>query len=622
MSSELLIRGFFAFILSISFACSIYSKDLRERNQSNEDDLQRYQPYISPYLYPLITGILFVLSWMKLGTEEAIHSILVFCFDVFLQISLYYLILLFIMPLLRKYIHSRVCAVLWILPNLLYFIHHGFMRLPKPLFVIQIPNHLTSILIWMWGIGFMIMMTWGIVSHFCYRRKILKHSRQVKDNHVLELWERVQQEANIKKTPYRLVISSAVTTPLSIGFFKRTIRVVLPEKVYSDEELLLIFKHEIIHLEREDSATKFYMVFCTAMCWFNPIMWFAMRKSAEDLELSCDETVLLNADERTRRKYADLILKSAGSERGFTTCLSASANSLRYRLKNIMKPQKHYVGGILAGLIFFALIMSCGHIALAYENHQAGDLLFKSEDLSAYEIKSINSESFDGATRFIDCSDAETLNQYLGSLSVVKMTGNYSFSEDEQEITIIYEGPEGVFGVALSDSILKITPLYSKEGSSSYYVLDEINWGHIISTLIGYEVQEGFLPFPPECSLEFQKENLLIKEDISVIGMIASIVEKNEEIKQESWEDFESKIKTIELSQPCGIKLLFSHDVYTDYIIQVETWDRNSIEFIDSNEFKTFELKPYDAHYTIIANFREGETIFNMEFKFDVKILS
>ena len=44
-----------------------------------------------------------------------------------------------------------------------------------------------------------------------------------------------------------------------------------------------------------------------------------MRKSADDFELSCDESVLLAQPQPVRRQYAELLLKTAGDERGFTT---------------------------------------------------------------------------------------------------------------------------------------------------------------------------------------------------------------------------------------------------------------------------------------------------------------
>ena len=71
------------------------------------------------------------------------------------------------------------------------------------------------------------------------------------------------------------------------------------------------------------------MVFCTAMCWFNPLMWVAMRKSADDFELSCDESVLLAQPQPVRRQYAELLLRPAGDARGVATSQSATASAQR-----------------------------------------------------------------------------------------------------------------------------------------------------------------------------------------------------------------------------------------------------------------------------------------------------
>ena len=102
------------------------------------------------------------------------------------------------------------------------------------------------------------------------------------------------------------------------------------------------------------------MVFCTAMCWFNPLMWVAMRKSADDFELSCDESVLLAQPQPVRRQYAELLLKTAGDERGFTTCLSARAASLRYRLTRVLHPKKTSEGTLMLTCFMFLFMIGCG----------------------------------------------------------------------------------------------------------------------------------------------------------------------------------------------------------------------------------------------------------------------
>ena len=155
---------------------------------------------------------------------------------------------------------------------------------------------------------------------------------------------------------------------------------------YTQEELSLILRHEIIHISRGDPASKFFLTFCTAMCWFNPLMWAAMRKSADDFELSCDESVLLDEPQPVRRQYAELLLQTAGDERGFTTCLSATAGALRYRLKNIMKPEKKRTGAILVGLTLFVLAMCSGYVALAYDAQPGTQRIFDGQDLSAVTV--------------------------------------------------------------------------------------------------------------------------------------------------------------------------------------------------------------------------------------------
>ena len=120
--------------------------------------------------------------------------------------------------------------------------------------------------------------------------------------------------------------SAEVWTPLTIGLFAGARVVVLPERDYTDEELRLVLTHEAVHIARCDAASKLALVSVTALFWFDPLVWLAMRRSADDIELSCDESVTLGADEAERRRYADLILSSAGDERGFTTCLSARAS--------------------------------------------------------------------------------------------------------------------------------------------------------------------------------------------------------------------------------------------------------------------------------------------------------
>ena len=252
----------------------------------------------------------------------------------------------------------------------------------------------------------------------------------------------------------------------------------LPEKSYFDDDLKLIFRHEIVHIGRADSLSKFYHVFCTAVCWFNPLMWLAMRKSADDIELSCDETVLLDADEQTRARYASLILETAGDERGFTTCLSASANALRYRLKNIVKPNKKFSGAVVVGAIFIALCMTTGHTALVYGDYTGEDIIF-----SNAENFKLSYVGFKPDNKNYICTDEKALKEYLSNLRIQNISGVYTFKDEKKHwVTISYETPDDFIIIKLFSNFIEIHPRISD--FDYYYLPDGVDFDRLNKIII------------------------------------------------------------------------------------------------------------------------------------------
>lgn len=284
--------------------------------------------------------------------------------EIFLLISVYFILLSLALPLLRRYFRAETCAMLWIIPNCLYITI--YMRgWDWPRWVIPLPAQWLTALGVVWLVGMIGVLVWKIGSHLWFRRWLLRGAEEVSDPEVLAVWQEELTQAREKGAEFTLVTSPQATTPMTIGLFPKSVRVVLPRRHYTPEELKLIFRHELVHLDREDAWGKFFLVFCTAVCWFNPLMWLAMNKSAQDLELSCDEKVVSSLEEGERRQYADLILRTAGDGRGFTTCLSASASALRYRLKGIIQPPRRRTGAVLVGVAAGLLILAFGQVVVA-----------------------------------------------------------------------------------------------------------------------------------------------------------------------------------------------------------------------------------------------------------------
>ena len=476
MNIELMSRAILCTVLSIVVAAKFYLQEKKENMlKEPEDGNARYVNNIPVGALPFILLMLFVFLFMKYGMSYSIEEICSWCFSLFMQISVFYFVLLFMMPWLRKHFSARACAILWMLPNFAYIFYYASMQLKRPFVVMRVPSMVAKAALIIWALGFAGVFTYYMVQHLRIRHRILKHAVPVTDELVLGVWNEEKNYANIYKK-YSIFISSETKTPLSIGLWKATTKVVLPSREYTEEELHLIFRHEIIHIEREDSNTKFFMMFCTAMCWFNPLMWVAMKNSAEDLELSCDETVLLKEEDETRRKYAELILKTTGEHRGFTTCLSATAEALHYRLSNIVKQRKVCNGGVLIGIMLFVFMFTSGYVALAYEQNTGAEIIFNEESVGKYTLESVYLYDETEGHRET-CIDETALKAYLAKLELSKVTGKYTYSSDDMELSCLLFDGEAVFRVFVTDYGVTIHHLGKDNiGDETYYLESEVDW--------------------------------------------------------------------------------------------------------------------------------------------------
>ena len=394
---------------------------------------------------------------------------------IFLQISLYFLLLDLTLSLLRRYFRAETCAILWIVPNYLYMGAFNQALLAHPRWIIPLPIKFIQGVALVWLVGVVGVLGWKIFAHLRFRRWLLQGAEKVTDPEVLAAWQGELLQVGEKESEYILVTSPQVTTPMTIGLFSKSVRVVLPRRHYTPEELKLIFRHELVHIGRRDAWSKFFLVFCTALCWFNPLMWLAMKKSSEDLELSCDEAVVVSLNEGERRRYADLILRTAGDGRGFTTCLSASASALRYRLKNIVRPARKHVGALFVGVVASLLFLTCGQVGLAYGMGTGEAYIYQNEaeSISLAKVTQTKEE----ARKVIQCRDEEALTDYLSSLTLYQAVGTYDCDSGEKQLSLTYNTSQGTLGVILWENYVRVMPSWEKDlKEQDYYVSGGLDW--------------------------------------------------------------------------------------------------------------------------------------------------
>ena len=501
MSMAMAVRLVLGLICGLALSWLVWDRSEREltdQTRGETHERPRFLPASGSYYLPLLMLIYPILGAVVGGAQMAAQLTLGLLLRVFLEMGVYYVLLMAVMPWLRRWVSARVCAMLWLLPDWLYvFVSRPSWPADGKMLVLHAPGGLVYVLLAVWAVGAVGVMVWKIGSHLAFRRRILKNAVPVTDRQTLHVWEAELERAWIQKCKWKLVQSSAVTTPLSIGLSNRATRVVLPMRAYTQEELSLVLRHEIIHISRCDPAAKFFLTFCTAMCWFNPLMWVAMRKSADDFELSCDESVLLDEPQPVRRQYAELLLQTAGDERGFTTCLSATAGALRYRLKNIMKPEKKRTGAILVGLTLFVLAMCSGYVALAYDAQPGTQRIFDGQDLSAVTVSSVDPWN-DPRGRDGTCMDEDALKDYLASLEPELYTEKLDeyASGEQRELTVMFDTPQGRLSVRLLDQAVHVARLWDGPDfrTDSYYLRTPTDWAYL-DTLIA-PLPELCLVFP------------------------------------------------------------------------------------------------------------------------------
>ena len=408
-----------------------YARSRRmEAGEPRGDDRKDAVVYGDPGTFATVILAFAVLAVVFDGPEQGSHLAVRMLLESAADLSLYFLLLLLALPLLRRRFSARLCASLWLVPSFVGVGMNTFLNYRRvPSFVIPLREELLAALGWVWLAGFLLVFGGRVMGDRRFRRELLTGAYPEEDPEVLAIWREVLLAMDLP-WEVRLLRSPAARSPLSLREGRKKYATVLPERDYTEEELRFLFSHELHHLQRRDIDTKVFLAFCQGLCWFNPLVWLSAAKGSDDLELSCDEVVLAGQDERRRRDYAHLLLQSAAEGRGFTTCLSARGKSLRYRLENVLKPRKRRSGTVLLAGVTLAVFLSWGTCAVSTRQGSLGELAFP-QGWESMEIE-IHLENGDAPRR--DCPEPERLLAYLAALPAeeLEILGQVADDEDPQ----------------------------------------------------------------------------------------------------------------------------------------------------------------------------------------------
>jgi len=129
-----------------------------------------------------------------------------------------------------------------------------------------------------------------------------------------------------------------IQSPFVLGILKP--KIYIPVNIPNQERDYIIL-HEQTHISRYDHLIKIvaYLILC--IHWFNPFAWAAFILMGVDMEMSCDERVLKEVGEKTKKDYS-LSLLSMATKRHLIggSPLAFSEGGLKARIKNVLNFKK------------------------------------------------------------------------------------------------------------------------------------------------------------------------------------------------------------------------------------------------------------------------------------------
>lgn len=151
-----------------------------------------------------------------------------------------------------------------------------------------------------------------------------------------------------------IYLSDKIISPAVYGIVRP--RIILPMS-YKDIELIVL--HEEMHIRRADNLWRILAFLIAAAHWFNPLCWVFLKLFLEDLELSCDERVLVKLGDHRAKEYARSLLESGQSVTIFASAFGGA--KIRTRIENILSFKKMTWFSLT---VFLALIATIFYVLL------------------------------------------------------------------------------------------------------------------------------------------------------------------------------------------------------------------------------------------------------------------
>ena len=213
----------------------------------------------------------------------------------------------------------------------------------------------------LWMTGMLAVLLYHGVQYGRFRRKALACAKPLEDSAIV--LQQAAADLNLRHYP-AVLVTSQVRGPMLLGYLQPVI--LLPERMFNQQELLLILRHELMHHKQCDLWYKLILLLASAVHWFNPLVHWMNRQANRDVEQVCDELVVQGQDMAYRKAYSMTILNTMASQRGIamSTYLSREAQNSKKRFAAILQPKAYKRGAVVLAAVIVLVVMVSGCLQL------------------------------------------------------------------------------------------------------------------------------------------------------------------------------------------------------------------------------------------------------------------
>lgn len=248
----------------------------------------------------------------------------------------------------------------------------------------QIPTFIHSLLVFFWSIGVFVMFV--LLYRSAKQVKALHSSALPLQNEVINtLYIKCLNETNSKNT-IPIYSTAFLKSPVLAGFLHP--RIYLPIHLISDfnagtisaTDIRYMLLHELQHYKHKDILIGYLINTVNVFYWFNPLIWYFLKRIRQERELACDSAVLQLLKETEYTSYGNTLINFAETIAltpfPLTMGISGNAKQLKGRILNIASFRKptftQKIRGYLICLFVSTVIIGCVPILSVYASDQTG----------------------------------------------------------------------------------------------------------------------------------------------------------------------------------------------------------------------------------------------------------